>query len=238
MRSTFTRARRALRIFAPRACVVASAEAIGPDLRRVRFAGDELRALAPISPGQQVSVLVEGAWPVGGRNYSIAASASDASWVEIIAHLHGAGAGARAFARFEPGDRAKIWGPGGGFVFPQDGLQRVYLGDESALGTFLSVLAHEPTSVAWLSVEAGESARAVGAIDPRLFAVERGGHDPHSHRRDSQLLEAVRGTLSERQVRYIIAGRTRSCHQLRLALLEAGVPAKRISVRAFWTDRS
>lgn len=243
MYDALRRAKNALRIFAPRACTVASTERIGSHLQRVRFQGDALKGLAPILPGQQLSVLVTGMWPAGGRNYSISAASPDARWVEVIAHLHGNGDGARRFAGFRVGDEAQLWGPGGGFVFPDDGRAKIYLGDESTVGTFLSVLAHEPTSQAFCAVEDDRTAHALQALHPRLHGVTRKQRVVPNEPEDDDTLtrDDVLFAIAERHIhtnpRFILAGRTRSLHRLRAQLLHEGVPSHAISIRAFWDDR-
>ena len=238
MLNRIQRTKSALRIFAPRTCTVAQTQRIGTALRRIRFEGDALRALAPIAPGQQVSVLAEAFWPVGGRNYSISAAADDASWVEIIGHLHGHGAGARLFEKLQPGDDATLWGPGGGFTFPQDGRPRLYLGDETAVGTFLSMLHHEPDARALCAVDDEETRTAVECLHPNLRARIRPQRQPTEEaqlQRDDLLIEELPDDA--KTLRIIVAGRTRTCQRLRTRLLEQGLASPNISVRAFWDDR-
>lgn len=236
--NSLERIRKALRIFSPRLCKVSRTERIGTSLQRVRFEGEALKGLMPISPGQQISVLAEGVWPAGGRNYSISDFAPDGSWVEVIAHLHGRGPGARSFANFAIGDSTQIWGPGGGFTFPNDGLSRVYVGDESAIGTFYSMLSHEPSSRAFCAVDSAEMASAVEALQPHFRCAIRILTSTHALERDDVLLDALHDVLPQENRRFILAGRTRTLHRLRTEILRIGVPSSRISVRAFWDDRS
>lgn len=235
--NSLERIRKALRIFAPRSCKVSSSERIGTSLQRVRFEGEALQGLVPISPGQQVSILAEGVWPTGGRNYSISDFAPDGHWVEVIAHLHGNGPGARIFSRFTVGDSVQLWGPGGGFTFPNDGLSRVYVGDESAVGTFYSMLSHEGCSQAFCAVDNPETAIAVEALHPQFRCIQRVSTNTNALERDDVLLEALQESLTQENLRFILAGRTRTLHRLRTEMLRIGVPSSRISVRAFWDDR-
>lgn len=237
MPSLFARTQQSLRVFAPRKAVVQEAEILSPSLARLRFQGEALRAMWPLRSGQQLSLLVEGMWPRGGRNYSIARSNERDAWVELFIHTHSNSAGSRFARRACIGQNVQLWGPGGGFYAPHQAKSLLYLSDETGLGSAIALLDASEQARACIAVNDPQTAQRVEQLQPRIQCVIRAEEDQRTQStRDHALTRWLACQDVSDATQFMLTGRIRSCYLLRDHLLERGIARSHIHVRGYWDD--
>ena len=237
MSKLLSRVQRELRIFQPRAARLIEKQRIGQKIYRLRYQGNDLRHMWPINPGQQLSLLVEGGWPRGGRKYRIARCDEHAAWLELFVLAHSQSPGSVYARETHIGDQAQIWGPGGGiYASPHTG-KTLYLSDETGVGSGLAMLEKNHNVTAVICVDDATTADALLQQHPRFVPVVRASHEKgQGPERDDALRRWLQSHERNDDLRIVLTGRIRSCYQLRSALIEDGVASPHIHVRGFWDD--
>ena len=208
---------------------VQAVEDLGPRMRRIVLGGAALRNFS-YQPGQDVMlVLGEQSGRPLSRRYTIRSHDSQAATLELNIVAHGVdGPGARWAANATQGIRIDGVGPRGKIFLDPDAEWHYFFGDESAAPASLVMLEAVPANVA---------ARAV------IEVTNRDDELPHNaqhevewlHRERAQLLQALqRAELPPGQGHIYIAGEVRVVATLKEAALARGVPAERISAKAYW----
>jgi NADPH-dependent ferric siderophore reductase len=202
---------------------------LGPRMRRIVFTGAALRDFR-YEPGQDVMlVLGEHAGRPLSRRYTIRSLDPRAGRLELNIVAHGVdGPGARWAASAQPGTRIDGVGPRGKILLDPSAAWHYFLGDESAAPVSLVMLEALPTDVpaaAWIEV-----------VDELDELPHNALHEVHwLHRDGAHLQQALeRAELPPGAGRIYIAGEVRLVAALKDAALARGVPAERISAKAYW----
>lgn len=212
------------------ASTVTAAEQLAPLLRRVRFAGDALRA-RPWVPGHEIEFRVgEGHL----RHYTPAAYDTNAGELEVLFHLHGNGPGSRWAAQLAPGQAAWVLGPGGNFTLSAQSAWHLFLGDASALGALhalTTALPIEATVLGAVELAPGNETAARAWV-PRLAVLSQ--QPTHGAALDSWLAEC---TLPAGEGTVYLIGHTQSIQRQRHQLLaHHGLKKSQIKTKPYWAD--
>jgi NADPH-dependent ferric siderophore reductase len=208
---------------------------VGPHMRRITLAGDDLAGFRPL-PGQDVVVhLTDDQGNGVRRRYTIrnldkAAAAFD---LDVVVHGHGAGSSWGSGAR--PGDRVEVFGPRGKVLLSAAGWQ-LFIGDESALPALVEMIRELPataSTVALIEVQDADDEQrveAAGVVDVRWL--HRGAGPPGGADRFVAELRHVVLPAADRHA--YLFGESRVVRQLRDELIGRGLRADEISAKGYW----
>lgn len=147
-------------------------EWLSGSIRRIRVAGPALvgRRL-PVAGKVKVRVA-----PGVLRSYTPARRDEAAGWFDLIAHVHGGGAGSAWAAAATPGDAVVVVGPKQSFVVPSALSWALVLGDETTIGLWAAIQQARPTARLSGAVEldAGDAEALAGLGLAAVDAVHRG----------------------------------------------------------------
>jgi len=188
-------------------------------------------------PAQDVELILSGdAGRRVKRRYTIRSARPDLGEIDVDALLHGAGPGSEWAAAASVGAEVELLGPRGKLELRPAG-SHLFIGDESAVPAFASIIAALPP---------GEDALAVVEVAGPTDELPLGAPTRWVHRegvpagRPDLLTAAVRalpasiGTSRTGTSRAYLLGETRAMIALRPVLHELGVADEAIFVKGYW----
>lgn len=218
-------------------------EVVGTDdlsasMRRLRFAGDGLGALAH-QPGQDLMFAVpDGHGGTFRRRYTIRHLGGDPAELAVDIVLHGDGPGAAWAAAAGPGTRVEALGPRGKVVVDPGATWHLFGADESGLPASLAMAESLPAgSRAVLVLEVDGPNDHLPFTPPDDVATEvrwlhRDGAEPGA----AGLLAPALGRLAlpDGPGHAYLAGELREVAAARRVLIDKGLGAERISAKPYW----
>lgn len=216
-----------------RLTVVAVAD-VGPRMRRLTLAGDELAAFVCI-PGQDVAVHL--ADPRGGgvsRRYTIRNFDRTRCRFDVDVLTHGDAPGARWGMTAAIGDVVEVFGPRGK-VMPATARWQLFVGDESAIAAIAEIVAALPAVVeaeVILEVTDSDDEQPMPGGEVEVSWLHRGSTRPE----ESLLIDdALRQRAIPGSDRHIyLFGESRLVRRVRDQLYERGLGAAEISAKGYW----
>jgi len=216
-----------------RLSVVAVAD-VGPRMRRVTLASDELATFIAI-PGQDVAVHL--ADPRGGgvsRRYTIRNFDRTRCRFDVDVVTHGDGPGARWGMTAAIGDVVEVFGPRGK-VMPASARWQLFVGDESAIAAIAEMVAALPPVVeaeVILEVTDADDEQPMRGERVTVTWLHRGSTRPEESRLVDDAVRARAIPGSDRHV--YLFGESRLVRRLRDQLYERGLGAPEISAKGYW----
>lgn len=219
-----------LRLFTRRA-FVSRVEEVGTHFRLIDLKGSALRDQVWL-PGQKVQVQL-GGWVQ--RTYTPMSWDSATGSTRLMVYLHGRGPGTAWADKLMAGDACALFGPRNSVHVGRAAAPLVFFGDETSIG--LASALHSASSRADMvcllevhsAAESREALRVAGLTNTVLL--ERASDE-------SQLLVAQdhlkRLADSAPRAHFVLTGRAQSIQRVGQGLKRLGVPASRITSRAYW----
>jgi NADPH-dependent ferric siderophore reductase len=212
---------------------VVANETLSPQMARLRLGGAGLGQIGH-QPGQDLMVLV----PVadgGGvmrRRYSIRRLDTAAETVDLDIVVHGDGPGARWVTGAEPGEAVQAVGPRGKVLLRAGAAWHLFVGDLSAVPASFSLAEGVP---------AGVPAAAVLAVadpadrqpEPEVPGLTVTWTDPDGL--PAATLAALEA-LGDDDGHVYVAGEYTLVNTVAAAVTGHGIPAERLSTKAYWRD--
>jgi NADPH-dependent ferric siderophore reductase len=209
-------------------------EDVGPRMRRIILTDPSLRQFR-FQPGQDIMLVLgeQNGRPLS-RRYTIRSLDTDAAALELNVVAHGVdGPGARWAASARPGTRIDGVGPRGKIFLDPTAEWHYFFGDESAAPVSLAMLEAVPANVpaaAWIEVTDAED-----ELPHQAQHAVHWLHRANASLANAPLLEALQKADLPAGVGHVyIAGEVRLVAALKEAALARGVPAERISAKAYW----
>jgi NADPH-dependent ferric siderophore reductase len=214
---------------------VTAAVDVGPRMRRVTLAGDELADFT-LWPGQDVVLhLSDDAGSGVRRRYTVRNLDRDARRFDVDFVLHGPGPGADWARLVQPGERVEVFGPRGKVPMSDAGWQ-LFAGDESALPAIAEMVEALPESTHAVALVEVQDAADEQPISPRaaldLRWLYRGTTMPGAAATLDAALESVPLPASDRHLFFFAESRV--VRRLREAAQRRAVTASEISAKGYW----
>jgi len=216
-----------------RLAVVAVAD-VGPRMRRITLASDELATFVAIA-GQDVAVHL--ADPRGGgvsRRYTIRNLDCIRCRFDVDVVTHGDGPGARWGMTAVIGDVVEVFGPRGK-VMPATARWQLFVGDESAIAAIAEMVAALPSAVeaqVILEVTDSDDEQPMRGDSVEVSWLHRGSTRPEESRLVDDALRSRAIPGGDRHV--YLFGESRLVRRLRDQLYECGLGASEISAKGYW----
>ena len=225
---------------------VAAVEQITPNMRRIRFASDDLHDFESLAPDDHVKLFVPNAIAAGGgggpcmRDYTPRAFDPVRGTLVIDFALHEAGPATAWAMAVRPGDVVEIGGPRGSVIVPDDFDWYLLIGDETALPAIGRRVESLRAGVAVRTVcvigdEAERQVWTTRAAWAASWVCRDGKRDDDS----GFLLAALRGVepLPEGDGYVWIAAEARVARTVRTHVLERlGHPKRWVKASGYWTS--
>jgi NADPH-dependent ferric siderophore reductase len=177
-----------------RAVVVRKAQWLTPQMRRIRFGGDDLAGFTSLSPDDHVKVIVpDGGGDTARRDYTPRRFDADKQELEIDFALHADGPVTVWARAAKVGETIEIGGPRGSAVLPYDFDWWILIGDETALPAIGRRLEEMPrgarvTTIAAVTDEAEQQSFSTQTSHTAIWV-----HRPYDKAVDSEpIIEAIR----------------------------------------------
>lgn len=214
-----------------RTATVTRTERFHRDLVRVHLAGDDLRAIGPLSATDSYVKLVFGDVT---RTYTVRSHDPAAGTMAIDFVVHGdEGLAGPWAARAVPGDTISFRGPGGAWAPDPSAARHLFVGDESAapaIAAALEALPREAQATVFLEVADASTHVPLPETAADVRWVHRDGAPC-----GVALVEAVRAQPVPDGVEVFLHGNFDMVKDLRRYLLvECGVPKERTSISGYW----
>jgi len=221
-----------LKMFMKQASVV-QAERLADDFRLITLESQAFRELQ-WQPGQKIQIAMGSA--LVARTYTPIDWDAAAGRTRIVACTHGSGPGSAWIASARPGTECDVFGPRASLDLNRVTGPCVVLGDETSIGLTYALgrrLGSRSRSgvACLLEVTREPAARAV------LDRLDLGGVELFGRCADDLHLQDMERRLpavAATEATFVLTGRAASIQRLRRALQGLGIPASRISAKAYW----
>jgi NADPH-dependent ferric siderophore reductase len=209
---------------------------ITPNMRRVRFVGDELAGWAH-KPGQEIILrLPQPNGEIVRRHYTVRQVGANRSYMDVDFVLHGEGPATAWVLGAKPGDSIDLTGPRGRVVLNTDADWHLFSGDETCIPAIFSMIEALPASArafAFIEVGGAEDEQELkAAAKVQLEWLHRKGNPPGPSRILADRLDAF--VFPEGRGHAYIIGETTNARTQRQALIARGFPKKEISAEGYW----
>lgn len=198
-------------------------------LRRVRFSGPALRGLS-FSPGQEIEFRVG---PRAFRHYT-PMHYEPTGILDVLFYLHDRGPGSTWAEQLRPGDAVGVLGPGGRYRLGKTEVH-VFLGDETTVGLFHALSAHQELRIfGAIEFESRELASAAAPfVEPSVERLVR-----WDERGDAlaEWIETVDPRPRGLTTSFYLAGHAQTIARLRTLLRGRGWPRRVLRSRPYWCD--
>jgi NADPH-dependent ferric siderophore reductase len=215
---------------------VVSSVPVTPGMRRVVLTSPGLADLR-YEPGQDVMLLVDvdGNRPVR-RRYTIRSLERETARLTLDVVIHGEGPGERWVRSAVPGTTVEGIGPRGKIFLARDADWHLFAGDAAGLPAMFAMTEDLPAGVpAHLLLEVAgpaEELPLVAPADVTLSWLHRGPRQAGEP--DALAGELSRWPLPPGRGQAYLLGEGRVVRRLRDVLAERGMPAERVSHKAYW----
>jgi len=213
-------------------CTVIHTETVSKDLRLIRFSSD--LEDVPFEPAYAIGIRVN---ERDYRNYSPFNFNKQAGTFEVIFHLHDTDSVGSSFVeQFSEGDTTKVLLPRGKRFFEVDAAIHFSIGDETSLGTSLSIKeAAEEIGGSFVCLHELEEPSALKTLE--LYGY-------HAPKNDLQnIIEALNDFLKEEkqaiynnEVVFYLTGNGNTMSIIRKFLKAKGLDSKCIRSQAYWLE--
>lgn len=213
-----------------RSAKVVEIEDIADRFRLVTLAGPALRE-ATWAPGHKAQMSMEGAFT--SRTYTPIDWDAAAGRTRILGYMHGEGPGSTWLRDLRPGDECSLFGPNSSLNTSRLSGPLALFGDETSIGLAHALASQNRASDLTCCFEVAH-VEACAQVAARLGLegvtwVARREDDAHIEE-----MEALLGAPIAVGASFVLTGKAGTIQRLQRVLKRLGVPAARISTKAYW----
>jgi len=210
--------------------VITQCEPLGARFRLITLESPQFREFA-WQAGQKVQIAMGGAFAT--RTYTPIEWDANAGRTRILAYAHDTGPGSAWVRSVQTGDECEVFGPRASLDTARALGEIAVFGDETSIGLIHALVRQRPHSMirGFLEVTSRTEARRVltrlQLDDAECF--EKAADGAHLAEIERRLTAGVGADAS-----FILTGQSLSIQRLHWALKRAGLPAARLSTKAYW----